>query len=149
MIEAEATSRLNHSDVALADSEAPKRPGGCVEAGNLARQQTPATPALALRAQRVGGSRCANEGSHEKTGSSTIDVTKLFELSAYEYFMLVGQFFTKVEFGERVNDLTNRNYRPETLMKIVGKDLHKGVNNPDTDGQGDFVSDDEYDARGN
>ncbi len=69
--------------------------------------------------------QCANEGSHEKTGWSMIAVTKAFELSAYEYFMLVGQFFTNVEFGERVDDLTKRNYRPETLMKIVGKDLHK------------------------
>ncbi len=54
-----------------------------------------------------------------------IEVTKLFELSAYEHFMLVGQFFTNVEFGERVNDLTKRNTRPETLMKIVSKDLYK------------------------
>ncbi len=69
--------------------------------------------------------QCANEGSHEKTGWSIIVVTKLFELSAYEYFMLVGQFFTNVEFCERVNDLTKRKTHPETLMKIVGKDLHK------------------------
>jgi hypothetical protein len=56
---------------------------------------------------------------------SLFEVTTLFELSAHEHSMLVGQFFTKVEFCERVNDLTKRNSGPNTLMKIIDKDLHK------------------------